>query len=153
MRRTVVFFPDDPSVRDCNISVVITNVSVEFTKLGSFGNIDSFATNLVNGLDRSYLLRAKIPSAEPVQVTPMQYPLKSFHFSLITRLPCRPSNLCALLTSPVFPPSSSSSWTQIAKLVDYRSTGDVYSVEYTVQKLPGPQRHLYSACILGSNGR
>lgn len=68
MRRTVVFFPDDASVRDCNISVVITNVSVEFTKLGSFGNIDSFATNLVNGLDRSYLLRARTPPAEPIQV-------------------------------------------------------------------------------------
>lgn len=43
-RRTVAFFPDDPSAHDVNISVVITNVSVEFTKLGSFGNIDTFAS-------------------------------------------------------------------------------------------------------------
>lgn len=42
-RRTLALFPDDPSVHDVNVSVVATNVSVEFTKLSSFGNIDSFA--------------------------------------------------------------------------------------------------------------
>ena len=42
---------------------------------------------------------------------------------------------------------------QIAELVDCKNTGDTYEVEYTVQKLPGPKRHLFSSVRLGSNGR
>ena len=42
-RRTIAFFPDDPSVHDVSVVVVVTNVSVEFTKLSSFGNVDTFA--------------------------------------------------------------------------------------------------------------
>mmetsp|Transcript_23747 Transcript_23747/g.52099 ORF Transcript_23747/g.52099 Transcript_23747/m.52099 type:complete len:280 (+) Transcript_23747:50-889(+) len=70
-RRTLAWFPDDPSIKDVNLTVVITNVSVEFTKLGSFGNVDTFAGNLVNSLDRSYLLRKPAwgpPNKDPVQV-------------------------------------------------------------------------------------
>lgn len=108
-RRAFAFFPDDPAAHDVNVTVVVTNVSVEFTKLGSFGNVDTFATNLINSLDRSYLLRSKVPVLEPIQ---------------------------------------------IAELVNYSASGgDAYNVEYTIQKLPGPQRHLYSTVVLGSNGR
>ncbi len=42
---------------------------------------------------------------------------------------------------------------QIAELVDAKSTGDKYNVEYTIEKRPGPKRHLLSAVILGYNGR
>ena len=42
---------------------------------------------------------------------------------------------------------------QIAKLVDSKDTGSTYEVEYTIQKLPGPKRHLFSSVMLGSNGR
>ncbi|KAG1664185.1 hypothetical protein FOA52_011363 [Chlamydomonas sp. UWO 241] len=112
LRRTVAWFPDDPSVRDVNISIVITNVSVEFTKLGSFGNVSTFAGNLVNSLDRSFLSKDRNRTAD---------------------------------SDPV----------QIANLVDYNvgKSGESYDVEYTVQKLPGPQRHLFSTVMLGSNGK
>jgi hypothetical protein len=36
-RRTLAWFPEGANPRDVNLSVVVTNVSVEFTKLGSFG--------------------------------------------------------------------------------------------------------------------
>jgi len=67
-RRALAFYPTGRDVNEVNISVVITNVSVEFTKLGSFGNAAQFATNLVNSLDRSYLLRNLKPGDEPPQV-------------------------------------------------------------------------------------
>eukprot|EP00955_Chlamydomonas_euryale_P059160 357293-Chlamydomonas_euryale.AAC.3 len=111
MRRTVAMFPDDPTVDNVNISVTVTNVSGEFTKMGSFGNVDTFAGNLINSLDRSFLLRVKNRSPdEPVQV---------------------------------------------ARLIDYKAVngGETYQVEYTVQKLPGPVRHLFSTASLGTNGR
>jgi hypothetical protein len=110
-RRTLAFFPDDPSVTDVSITVVITNVSVEFTKLSSFGNIDSFADNLVSSQDRSMLLRQPSWARKPNEVI------------------------------------------QVAELVSSKATSDKYFVEYTIEKMPGPKRHLYSSLILGSNGR
>ncbi|KAJ9517382.1 hypothetical protein QJQ45_016759 [Haematococcus lacustris] len=108
-RRTVVFYPRGVPPAEVNVSVVITNVSVEFTRLGSFGNVATFAGNLVNSLDRSFLLRQRqTPSPD----------------------------------QPI----------QVAKLVDYNETRGQYLVEYTVQKLPEPARHLYSAVALGNNG-
>jgi hypothetical protein len=41
-----------PSPRDVNVTVVISNTSMEFTKLGSFGSAFQFGTNLVNSMDR-----------------------------------------------------------------------------------------------------
>ncbi|EFJ42751.1 hypothetical protein VOLCADRAFT_97118 [Volvox carteri f. nagariensis] len=40
----------------------------------------------------------------------------------------------------------------VAKLVDATELSGRYFVEYTVQKLPEPQRHLYSLLALGYNG-
>ncbi|KAG5571086.1 hypothetical protein H5410_060852 [Solanum commersonii] len=37
-----------------SVSIVITSLSVDFTKLESFGKVDAFAENLVSGLDRSW---------------------------------------------------------------------------------------------------
>lgn len=113
-RRTVAFFPDDPSAHDVNVSIVISNISVEYTKLGSFGNVYAFSANLVNSLDRSFLLKSRPKDYVP---SPDEEPI------------------------------------QIAKLVDCKDAGDRYNVEYTVQKLPGPQRHLLSTVMVGSNGR
>uniref|UniRef100_A0A7S3QY67 PsbP C-terminal domain-containing protein n=1 Tax=Dunaliella tertiolecta TaxID=3047 RepID=A0A7S3QY67_DUNTE len=71
-RRTLAWFPPEGAARDLNVSVTITNVSFEFTSLGSFGNAGAFAQNLVNSLDRSYLLREQQrtgkPSKEPIQI-------------------------------------------------------------------------------------
>eukprot|EP00798_Chlamydomonas_sp_ICE-L_P024016 gene24016-9591_t len=70
-RRTLAWFPEGANPRDVNLTVTMTNVSVEFTKLGSFGNVDTFAGNLINSLDRSYLLRKGNWTAaptEPVQI-------------------------------------------------------------------------------------
>lgn len=59
-RRTLAWFPSDPEVvvRDTNITLTITNVGADFTKLGSFGSPFQFGTSMVNSMDRSYLLRA-----------------------------------------------------------------------------------------------
>ncbi|GLC47508.1 hypothetical protein PLESTB_001805500 [Pleodorina starrii] len=108
-RRTLAWFPEGANPRDVNVTLVITNVSVEFTKLGSFGSPSSFGSSLVASQDRSYLLRAPewARGKEPIQ---------------------------------------------IAKLVDASELSGRYYVEYTVQKLPEPQRHLYSLLALGYNG-
>ncbi|GAX86069.1 hypothetical protein CEUSTIGMA_g13483.t1 [Chlamydomonas eustigma] len=111
VRRTLAFFPDDPSVQDISVTVVVTNVSVEFTKLSSFGNIDSFADNLVSSQDRSMMLRQPSWARKPNEVI------------------------------------------QVAELVSCKATSNKYFVEYTIEKIPGPKRHLYSSFILGSNGR
>lgn len=47
-RRTLAWFPENVSPRDVNVTITVTNVSVEFTKLGSFGTPLQFASNLVN---------------------------------------------------------------------------------------------------------
>ncbi|CAL5384358.1 unnamed protein product [Camellia sinensis] len=46
------FFPDEPS--SSNVTVVITGLGADFTRLESFGKVDAFAENLVSGLDRSW---------------------------------------------------------------------------------------------------
>lgn len=79
-----------------NITLVITNSSPDFTKLGSFGTAEDFGTNLVNSMDRSYLKRApkwarrdvkdediqvrgivKAPRAVHTRYTPRRTPLLS----------------------------------------------------------------------------
>jgi hypothetical protein len=42
---------------------------------------------------------------------------------------------------------------QVAELINFDDKNNQYRVEYTVQKLPEPKRHLLSAVALGSNGR
>lgn len=41
-----------------NVSIVVTNVGADFTKLGSFGTASAFGENLVASMDRRYLARA-----------------------------------------------------------------------------------------------
>jgi len=53
-RRVVAFFPKD-SDASINVTVVCTNVSADFTKMGSFGTPYEFGTRLVGSLDRSYV--------------------------------------------------------------------------------------------------
>jgi hypothetical protein len=79
--------------------------------LRSFGNVFAFGTNLVNSMDRSFLLRVRGARQNPDE--------------------------------PI----------QIAKLLDAAETRGMYYVEYTVEKQPGPKRHLYSMVALSYNGR
>lgn len=46
------FFPAEPS--KSNVTVVITGLGPDFTRLESFGKVDEFAETLVSGLDRSW---------------------------------------------------------------------------------------------------
>ncbi|KAM3758935.1 hypothetical protein ACB098_01G082700 [Castanea mollissima] len=46
------FYPEDSS--NSNVSVVITGVGPDFTRMESLGKVDAFAETLVNGLDRSW---------------------------------------------------------------------------------------------------
>ncbi|CAM8895549.1 unnamed protein product [Rhodiola kirilowii] len=46
------FYPEETSTS--NVSVVITGLGADFTRLESFGKVDEFAETLVSGLDRSW---------------------------------------------------------------------------------------------------
>ncbi|KAK6939181.1 PsbP, C-terminal [Dillenia turbinata] len=52
IRSVTAFYPLEAS--NSNVSVVITGLGADFTRLESFGKVDAFAENLVNGLDRSW---------------------------------------------------------------------------------------------------
>ena len=54
---------------DTNLTIVITNVSADFTRLGSFGDAEQFGGQLVAQMDRSYLNRSWNKPKSPVQVS------------------------------------------------------------------------------------
>ncbi|PWA79718.1 psbP family [Artemisia annua] len=51
-KSVTAFYPSEAS--NSNVSIVITGLGADFTKLESFGKVDAFAENLVSGLDRSW---------------------------------------------------------------------------------------------------
>ncbi|XP_031487184.1 psbP domain-containing protein 3, chloroplastic [Nymphaea colorata] len=51
-RTIVAFFPKGNT--SSSVSVLITGLSPDFTRLESFGNVDAFAENLIGSLDRSW---------------------------------------------------------------------------------------------------
>ncbi|XP_042508953.1 psbP domain-containing protein 3, chloroplastic isoform X1 [Macadamia integrifolia] len=52
IRSVTAFYPGEAS--SSNVSVLITGLGADFTRLESFGKVDAFAENLVSGLDRSW---------------------------------------------------------------------------------------------------
>ncbi|XP_063947859.1 psbP domain-containing protein 3, chloroplastic [Daucus carota subsp. sativus] len=54
LKSVTAFYPAEASSSGSSVSVVITGLGPDFTKLESFGNVDAFAENLVSGLDRSW---------------------------------------------------------------------------------------------------
>ncbi|XP_072991661.1 psbP domain-containing protein 3, chloroplastic isoform X1 [Typha latifolia] len=52
IKSVTAFYPEGAS--DSNVSVVITGLGPDFTRLESFGSVDAFAESLVTGLDRSW---------------------------------------------------------------------------------------------------
>uniref|UniRef100_A0A5B7AJV3 PsbP C-terminal domain-containing protein n=1 Tax=Davidia involucrata TaxID=16924 RepID=A0A5B7AJV3_DAVIN len=52
IKSVTAFYPEEPS--SSNVSVVITGLGADFTRLESFGKVDAFAETLVSGLDRSW---------------------------------------------------------------------------------------------------
>lgn len=50
------------------MTIVITNVGADFTRLGSFGDAEQFGGNVVAQMDRSYLNRSWNKPKSPVQV-------------------------------------------------------------------------------------
>jgi len=66
-RRAVAWYPE--SDLSTNVSLIITNVGADFTKLGSFGTAQGFAENLVASMDRKFMKKAQRfgRSSEPVQ--------------------------------------------------------------------------------------
>lgn len=52
IKSVTAFYPAEAS--SSNVSVVITGLGPDFTRLESFGKVDAFAESLVNGLDRSW---------------------------------------------------------------------------------------------------
>ena len=53
---------------ETNLTVVITNVGADFTRLGSFGDAEQFGGNVVAQMDRSYLNRSWSKPKIPPQV-------------------------------------------------------------------------------------
>ncbi|XP_057975573.1 psbP domain-containing protein 3, chloroplastic isoform X2 [Malania oleifera] len=51
-KSVTAFYPQEAS--SSNVSVVITGLGPDFTRLESFGKVDAFAETLVSGLDRSW---------------------------------------------------------------------------------------------------
>lgn len=51
-RSVTAFYPESRPVS--NVSVIITGLSADYTRMESFGNVDAFAETLVNSLDRSW---------------------------------------------------------------------------------------------------
>eukprot|EP00262_Sarcandra_glabra_P001345 TRINITY_DN11407_c0_g1_i1.p1 TRINITY_DN11407_c0_g1~~TRINITY_DN11407_c0_g1_i1.p1 ORF type:complete len:262 (-),score=26.57 TRINITY_DN11407_c0_g1_i1:150-935(-) len=51
-RSVTAFYPEEAT--SSNVSIVITGLGPDFTRLESFGKVDAFAETLVSGLDRSW---------------------------------------------------------------------------------------------------
>ncbi|XP_077228052.1 photosystem II reaction center PsbP family protein [Tasmannia lanceolata] len=51
-KSVTAFYPEEPS--NSNVSIAITGLGADFTRLESFGKVDAFAESLVSGLDRSW---------------------------------------------------------------------------------------------------
>ncbi|KAB1203504.1 PsbP domain-containing protein 3, chloroplastic [Morella rubra] len=51
-KSVTAFFPEEAS--SSNVSVAITGVGADYTRMESLGKVDAFAETLVNGLDRSW---------------------------------------------------------------------------------------------------
>ncbi|GAB2222132.1 hypothetical protein Droror1_Dr00013334 [Drosera rotundifolia] len=52
IKSLIAFYPEEASTS--NVSVLITGLGPDFTRLESFGKVDDFAETLVSGLDRSW---------------------------------------------------------------------------------------------------
>ncbi|XP_051126512.1 psbP domain-containing protein 3, chloroplastic [Andrographis paniculata] len=52
VRALIAFYP--PEASNSNVTLVITVLGADFTRLESFGKVDAFAETLVGGLDRSW---------------------------------------------------------------------------------------------------
>lgn len=52
-KSVTAFYPDDQT-SSSNVSVAITGIGPDFTRMESFGKVDEFADTLVSGLDRSW---------------------------------------------------------------------------------------------------
>ncbi|KAG8654475.1 psbP domain-containing protein 3, chloroplastic [Manihot esculenta] len=52
-KSVTAFYPEE-AYTSSNVSVVITGLGPDFTKMESFGKVDAFAETLVSGLDRSW---------------------------------------------------------------------------------------------------
>ncbi|KAL8491562.1 hypothetical protein ACS0TY_023236 [Phlomoides rotata] len=52
VKALIAFYP--PEASSSNVSIVITGLGADYTKLESFGKVDAFAETLIGGLDRSW---------------------------------------------------------------------------------------------------
>ncbi|CAN1163058.1 PsbP domain-containing protein 3, chloroplastic [Linum perenne] len=53
-KSVTAFYPEEQSSATTNVSVVITGLGPDFTRIESFGKVEEFAETLVGGLDRSW---------------------------------------------------------------------------------------------------
>ncbi|DBA88947.1 TPA: hypothetical protein ACH3X2_000177 [Trebouxia sp. C0005] len=141
VRRALAWYPEGDL--DTNLTIVITNVGADFTRLGSFGDAEQFGGTLVAQMDRSYLNRSWNKPKTPVQS------------ELWPQLPSRVQLMT--LGTPGCSPSLCISYAnhaaQEAKLLDAKAKNNMYFIEYTVKKPSQEQKHLLSAVALGFNGR
>uniref|UniRef100_M1BYV0 PsbP domain-containing protein 3, chloroplastic n=1 Tax=Solanum tuberosum TaxID=4113 RepID=M1BYV0_SOLTU len=83
VRSLLAFYP--PEASNSNVSIVITSLGADFTKLESFGKVDAFSENLVSGLDRSWQrppgVKAKLRDSKASKVPGMLFIASTRPFS------------------------------------------------------------------------
>lgn len=58
VRRALAWYPESATGTSTNVSLIITSVGADYTKLGSFGTPLGFGENLVASMDRKFMKKA-----------------------------------------------------------------------------------------------
>lgn len=56
-RRVIAWYPPNQKAEDINITLIITNLSADYTQMGSFGDPISFGANIVSSMDLGFTRR------------------------------------------------------------------------------------------------
>ncbi|KAI3459923.1 hypothetical protein Pfo_016586 [Paulownia fortunei] len=139
VRSLIAFYP--PEASSSNVSIVITGLGADFTRLESFGKVDAFAENLVGGLDRSW----QRPPGVAAKLIDSKAANGSEHFILIIlydAYSCR--NL--LQTSITLTMLTFSASINIFYVLG------LYYIEYTLKNPGESRRHLFSVLGIANNG-
>ncbi|CAA2988086.1 psbP domain-containing 3, chloroplastic [Olea europaea subsp. europaea] len=153
VRSLIAFYPQNTA--NSSVSLAITSLGADFTRLESFGKVDAFAENLAClpicnfshfSLKQSY---SRMPSLSPITVNKFGFfwhqfllvfiilVLFSTHFVL---------QIGGLDRSWQRPPGVA------AKLIDCKAANGLYYIEYTLQNPGESRRHLFSVLGMANNG-
>ncbi|KAE9456808.1 hypothetical protein C3L33_11287, partial [Rhododendron williamsianum] len=163
------FFPAEPS--RSNVTVAITGLGPDFTRLESFGKVDEFAETLVSGLDRSWQrppgVKAKLIDSKAANGNPLLFWLHSSSLTMMVIVQPRKGR-CQEFCSAV--PFKTPSSTSLRKLKACRSLRvdcinaytlvticstylpGLYYIDYTLQNPGETLRHLFTVLGMATTG-